>query len=60
MSFTGNLKRKDVHNAITMHPVKNHINMYRIDTYLKVIFLFLFNILFKTTYIFKYIYNYRT
>lgn len=35
-AFTGNLKQKEVHRAITLHPVKQHDHMYRIHNYMKV------------------------
>lgn len=35
-AFTGNLKQKEVHRAITLHPVKQHSHMYRIHNYMKV------------------------
>lgn len=35
-AFTGNLKQKEVHRAITLHPVKHHSYMYRIHNYMKV------------------------
>lgn len=35
-AFTGNLKQKEVHRAITLHPVKQHSHMYRIHNYIKV------------------------
>lgn len=35
-AFTGNLKQKEVHRAITLHPVKQHTHMYRIHNYMKV------------------------
>ncbi|CAH0754363.1 unnamed protein product [Bemisia tabaci] len=34
-AFTGNLKRKEVHRAITLHPVKQHNHMYRVHNYMK-------------------------
>lgn len=35
-AFTGNLKKKEVHRAITMHPVKNSQHMYRLHNYMRV------------------------
>nr|CAD7571224.1 unnamed protein product [Timema californicum] len=35
-AFTGSLKKKEVHHAITLHPIKQHTNMYRIHNYMKV------------------------
>ena len=35
-AFTGNLKKKEVHRAITLHPVKKHENLYRINNYMQV------------------------
>jgi hypothetical protein len=35
-AFTGNLKQKEVHRAITLHPVKQHRHMYRVHNYMKV------------------------
>lgn len=34
-AFTGNLKSKEVHNAITLHPVKRAPLMYRLHTYMQ-------------------------
>ncbi|XP_069679907.1 chondroitin sulfate synthase 1 [Periplaneta americana] len=34
-AFTGSLKQKEVHRAITLHPVKQHRHMYRIHNYMK-------------------------
>ncbi|KAL1454364.1 hypothetical protein WDU94_010633 [Cyamophila willieti] len=34
-SFTGNLKVKEVHRAMTLHPVKRHKHMYRIHNYMR-------------------------
>ncbi|XP_049837336.1 chondroitin sulfate synthase 1 [Schistocerca gregaria] len=34
-AFTGNLKQKEVHRAITLHPVKHHEQMYRIHNYMQ-------------------------
>ncbi|XP_071450437.1 chondroitin sulfate synthase 1 [Hetaerina americana] len=34
-AFTGNLKQKEVHRAITLHPIKNHKNLYRIHNYMR-------------------------
>ncbi|XP_050520401.1 chondroitin sulfate synthase 1-like isoform X2 [Daktulosphaira vitifoliae] len=34
-AFTGNLKLKEVHRAITLHPIKQHSHMYRIHNYMK-------------------------
>ncbi|XP_012278508.1 chondroitin sulfate synthase 1 [Orussus abietinus] len=34
-AFTGNLKRKEVHRAITLHPVKSPPYMYRLHNYMK-------------------------
>ncbi|XP_025196445.1 chondroitin sulfate synthase 1-like [Melanaphis sacchari] len=34
-AFTGKLKQKEVHRAITLHPVKQHSHMYRIHNYMK-------------------------
>ena len=36
-AFTGNLKRKEIHNAITLHPVKQAPLMYRLHSYIQVI-----------------------
>lgn len=35
-AFTGDLKQKEVHRAITLHPVKQPESMYRLDKYVKV------------------------
>ncbi|XP_046431299.1 chondroitin sulfate synthase 1 isoform X2 [Neodiprion fabricii] len=34
-AFTGNLKRKEVHRAITLHPVKSPPYMYRLHNYMR-------------------------
>ncbi|XP_043284509.1 chondroitin sulfate synthase 1 [Venturia canescens] len=34
-AFTGNLKRKEIHRAITLHPVKKPPHMYRIHNYMR-------------------------
>lgn len=34
-AFTGNLKSKEVHNAITLHPVKRAPLMYRLHSYMQ-------------------------
>ncbi|XP_034943351.1 chondroitin sulfate synthase 1 [Chelonus insularis] len=34
-SFTGNLKRREVHQAITLHPIKNPPHMYRLHNYMR-------------------------
>lgn len=35
-SFTGNLKKREVHQAITLHPVKSPPYMYRLHNYMRV------------------------
>lgn len=35
-AFTGNLKSKEVHSAITLHPVKKAPLMYRLHAYMLV------------------------
>lgn len=35
-AFTGDLKQKEVHRAITLHPVKQPEYMYRLHNYVKV------------------------
>lgn len=35
-AFTGNLKKKEVHRAITLHPVKSPPHMYRLHNYMRV------------------------
>lgn len=35
-AFTGELKQREVHRAITMHPVKEPSHMYRLHSYVKV------------------------
>lgn len=35
MAFTGNLKNKEVHSAITLHPVKKPQVMYRLHVYME-------------------------
>lgn len=34
-AFTGNLKSKEIHNAITLHPVKRAPLMYRLHSYMQ-------------------------
>ncbi|VVC98773.1 unnamed protein product [Leptidea sinapis] len=34
-AYTGRLKKREVHRAITLHPVKDHRHMYRLHTYFK-------------------------
>ncbi|KAK7082720.1 Chondroitin sulfate synthase 1 [Halocaridina rubra] len=34
-AFTGPLKQREVHRAITLHPIKNHTHLYRLHTYLQ-------------------------
>ncbi|XP_050695418.1 chondroitin sulfate synthase 1-like isoform X2 [Eriocheir sinensis] len=34
-AFTGPLKQREVHRAITLHPVKNHTHMYRLHSYVQ-------------------------
>ncbi|XP_019882609.2 chondroitin sulfate synthase 1 [Camponotus floridanus] len=34
-AFTGNLKKKEVHRAITLHPVKSAPHMYRLHNYMR-------------------------
>ncbi|XP_015176522.1 PREDICTED: chondroitin sulfate synthase 1 [Polistes dominula] len=34
-AFTGNLKRKEVHRAITLHPIKSSPYMYRLHNYMR-------------------------
>ncbi|RZF36118.1 hypothetical protein LSTR_LSTR012573, partial [Laodelphax striatellus] len=34
-AFTGRLKMKEVHRAITLHPIKRHNHLYRIHNYMK-------------------------
>ncbi|XP_024085616.1 chondroitin sulfate synthase 1-like [Cimex lectularius] len=33
-AYSGNLKRKEIHRAISLHPVKKYKNLYRIDNYM--------------------------
>ncbi|XP_015432294.1 PREDICTED: chondroitin sulfate synthase 1 [Dufourea novaeangliae] len=35
LAFTGNLKKKEVHRAITLHPVKSPPHMYRLHNYMR-------------------------
>lgn len=35
-AFSGNLKKKEVHRAITLHPIKSPQKMYRLHNYMKV------------------------
>ncbi|XP_049871595.1 chondroitin sulfate synthase 1 [Pectinophora gossypiella] len=35
LAYTGRLKKREVHRAITLHPVKDHRQMYRMHTYFK-------------------------
>lgn len=34
-AFTGNLKNKEVHRAVTLHPVKHHQHLYRLHNYMQ-------------------------
>lgn len=34
-AFAGPLKQREVHRAITLHPVKNHTHMYRLHSYIQ-------------------------
>ncbi|XP_013192040.1 chondroitin sulfate synthase 1 [Amyelois transitella] len=34
-AYTGRLKKREVHRAITLHPVKDHRQMYRLHSYFK-------------------------
>uniref|UniRef100_A0A0P4WQS3 Hexosyltransferase n=1 Tax=Scylla olivacea TaxID=85551 RepID=A0A0P4WQS3_SCYOL len=34
-AFTGPLKQREVHRAITLHPVKNHTHLYRLHSYVQ-------------------------
>lgn len=34
-AFTGQLKSREVHRAITMHPIKDYPHMYRLHNYIK-------------------------
>ncbi|KAL1139748.1 hypothetical protein AAG570_006725 [Ranatra chinensis] len=36
-AFTGNLKQKEVHRAITLHPVKQYKHLYRIHNYMQML-----------------------
>lgn len=36
LAFTGKLKSKEVHRAISMHPVKSPPHMYRLHNYMRV------------------------
>lgn len=44
-AFTGNLKTKEVHRAITLHPIKHHQHMYRVHNYMQVMMVSYFNYL---------------
>lgn len=35
-AFTGDLKQKEVHRAITLHPIKQPKHMHRLHNYFKV------------------------
>lgn len=35
-AFTGKLKYKEVHRAITLHPVKQYKHLYRVHNYMRV------------------------
>jgi len=37
LAFTGPLKSREVHRAITLHPVKQYSHMYRLFNYLQVL-----------------------
>ncbi|XP_076039998.1 chondroitin sulfate synthase [Oratosquilla oratoria] len=34
-AFAGPLKQREVHRAITLHPIKNHTHMYRLHSYIQ-------------------------
>ncbi|XP_042205381.1 chondroitin sulfate synthase 1-like [Homarus americanus] len=34
-AFTGPLKQREVHRAITLHPIKNHTHLYRLHSYIQ-------------------------
>nr|XP_045588345.1 chondroitin sulfate synthase 1-like [Procambarus clarkii] len=34
-AFTGALKQREVHRAITLHPIKNHTHLYRLHSYIQ-------------------------
>ncbi|XP_071553103.1 chondroitin sulfate synthase 1 isoform X2 [Panulirus ornatus] len=34
-AFTGPLKQREVHRAITLHPIKNHLHLYRLHAYIQ-------------------------
>ena len=36
LAFTGKLKSREVHRAISLHPVKNPPHMYRLHNYMRV------------------------
>ncbi|KAF6207578.1 hypothetical protein GE061_016025 [Apolygus lucorum] len=36
-AFNGSLKKKEIHRAITLHPIKDYHNMYRIHNYFKML-----------------------
>lgn len=35
-AFTGNLKHREVHRAITLHPIKQYRHLYRVHNYMGV------------------------
>lgn len=35
-AFTGKLKRKEIHNAISLHPIKQAPLMYRLHSFVQV------------------------
>lgn len=35
LAFTGSLKQKEVHRAITLHPIKQHHHLYRLHNYMQ-------------------------
>ncbi|XP_068242080.1 chondroitin sulfate synthase 1 [Palaemon carinicauda] len=34
-AFTGSLKQREVHRAITLHPIKNHTHLFRLHSYIQ-------------------------
>ena len=39
LAFTGPLKSREVHRAITLHPIKEYRHMYRLHNYLQVFYI---------------------
>ena len=45
LAFTESLKQREVHRAISLHPVKDHRHLYRLHAYFQVLIPFELNIM---------------